>query len=164
MITKSEQEQVERQARDSQIRYRREVLGETTLEVAERFGLTPQRVQQIAPGRQASDQRSRRDREALRAQMVELAKTEPSFNAIARKLGVSNATVSTYLNSRGIKLTTNNTELYAQGLRKCAVCKQIKPLSEFGPVKSESQGLARKCIPCNRATTRQYYRPRKDTP
>jgi len=159
MITKSEQAQVERQTRDSQIRYRRIVLGESIFEVAQRFGVSPERVRQIAPGSIFPT----RNRQAKALRVLEKAKTGPNtVRGIAESLGYSTGFVQSVLVEHGVKLRITNADLFEQGLRRCAVCKGIKPLSEFGPLKTDPQGYNRKCRPCNRGDARKYYR--KDTP
>lgn len=39
----------------------------------------------------------------------------------------------------------------AMGLKRCCICKQSKPLDEFGKNRSRPDGLAKQCKPCHRA-------------
>jgi hypothetical protein len=43
-------------------------------------------------------------------------------------------------------------------MKTCCTCKTDKPLSEFGKNKRQKDGHQRRCLPCARAASAEYYR------
>ena len=50
----------------------------------------------------------------------------------------------------------------APSLKRCAMCKQTKPLSEFNVHRGRKDGLQPQCRECSRARSRRYYAENRD--
>jgi len=54
------------------------------------------------------------------------------------------------------KKQTQQEELFRQGLRRCSVCKEIKPLIDFGKEKRTKLGYKSLCKKCNNKKNHEY--------
>jgi hypothetical protein len=57
-----------------------------------------------------------------------------------------------------LDLRASTADYLLAGERRCAICEEVRPLSEWARDASKPNGLASNCRPCERERKRRYYR------
>lgn len=130
--------------------------GMTMNALGEKYGCSRQYIQQVVKKAEVHRDRVKRQpfTDLIISQIAVLRGIGKHWNEIAEILGLNK--------NDFIYLDTDKYPLYNGTHRKCTVCKEIRPLDEFYPIKTGGKQLQCRCKACVYAAVVYYAKIRKE--